>query len=175
MSPRARTAGGSPHEAGQALVEFAFVAPILVLLIMGIFQFAFVFQSQIGLTNAVREAARRASTATATDEASMTTFIDDQLTGSGGNPGLLAENVQGYASGRLVGGAPVVTYCSYSVSDVANQQVGVSVQYGHPVFFPLLSYATDLVDGSADGAWTLTASAQMRLENPFATAPGSAC
>jgi ABC-type transport system involved in cytochrome c biogenesis permease component len=49
------------------------------------------------------------------------------------------------------------------------------VQYRYPVFFPLLSFATDAVDGSSDGDWTLAASAPMRLENGVTTAPGATC
>lgn len=167
-------AGGSPGEAGQGLVELALVTPILVLLIMAIFQFAFVLQSQIGLTNAVREAARRAAATTAADQLSLGSWTIDQLTGSGSNPGLLAQNVQGYTASRLTG-APLVAFCSYTAGGVASQRVTVTVGYNHPVFFPLLGYATDLVDGTPDGQWTLAATAEMRLENPFAMAPGSTC
>jgi Flp pilus assembly protein TadG len=46
-------------QSGQALLEFALIAPILILLVMAIFQFAYVLETQNGLTNAVREAARR--------------------------------------------------------------------------------------------------------------------
>ena len=175
MVRRARTPGGTQHEAGQALVEFALVAPILVLLLMAIFQFAFVFQSQIGLTNAVREAARRASTATAADETTMSAFVVSQLTGGGGNPGLLAENVSGYDAGRLAGTSPVVTFCTYDVAGTTNQRIQITVEYHHPVFFPLLGFATDLADHTPDGDWTISATAQMRLENDLTTPPGLVC
>jgi Flp pilus assembly protein TadG len=175
VSRRAPTAGGTPHEAGQGLVEFAFVAPLLVFLIMAIFQFAFVFQSQIGLTNAVREAGRRASTATAADEGTMRSFVVDQLTGSGFNPGLLAQNVQGYASSRLAAGSPDVTFCTYDVAGTTNERIQITVTYGHPVFFPLLAFATDFLDHTPDGDWTLSTTSQMRLENDLGTAPGTTC
>jgi Flp pilus assembly protein TadG len=43
---------------GQALVEFALVLPILILLIMGIVQFGLVINSYLTIQNASREAAR---------------------------------------------------------------------------------------------------------------------
>ncbi len=48
-------------DGGQALVEFALVLPVLVLILGAILQFGLIFTSQIGLTNGVREAARYAS------------------------------------------------------------------------------------------------------------------
>ena len=49
-------------ERGQALTEFALVAPLLFLILFGIIQLGFLFGGQNGLTNAAREAARYAST-----------------------------------------------------------------------------------------------------------------
>jgi Flp pilus assembly protein TadG len=167
-----RTAGGQPREAGQGLVEFALVAPILILLLMAIFQFAFVFQSQMGVRNAIREAARRAATAPAADEASLRTWTLSQLTGS---TGLLESNVQGYAASRLGTGAdaPSVLFCSYGT----NQLVTVKVTYDHPEFFPLAQIAA-FAAGHAAGpgwSWTWTDDAQMRLEQPFTTPPATTC
>jgi len=47
-------------------VEFALVLPILALLLLAIIQFSFIFAAQIGVTNAVREAARIAAVTTPT-------------------------------------------------------------------------------------------------------------
>ena len=47
-------------ERGAAIVEFAIILPILLLLVMGIIQFGFIFNGQITLTSAVREGARYA-------------------------------------------------------------------------------------------------------------------
>jgi Flp pilus assembly protein TadG len=48
-------------EDGQALVEFAFVVPVLLLLVLGIIQFGILFNNYITLTDAVRAGARQAA------------------------------------------------------------------------------------------------------------------
>ena len=50
------------RQSGQALLELALVAPILILLLAALVQFALIFERQVGISNAVREAARRAAT-----------------------------------------------------------------------------------------------------------------
>jgi len=50
-------------ESGQALVEFALVAPILLMLVLGIMQFGIAFEHSIALTDAVRAGARAAAVA----------------------------------------------------------------------------------------------------------------
>jgi len=46
------------RQEGQAMVEFALVLPILILLVCGIIDFGWIFGNQIIANNAVREAAR---------------------------------------------------------------------------------------------------------------------
>jgi Flp pilus assembly protein TadG len=45
-------------ERGAAAVEFALILPVLVILILGIIEFGRIFNVQISITNAAREAAR---------------------------------------------------------------------------------------------------------------------
>lgn len=47
-------------ESGQALVEFVLVAPLLLMLVLGIAQFGITFNNAITLTDAVRAGARAA-------------------------------------------------------------------------------------------------------------------
>ena len=47
-------------EKGQNIVEFALIAPILLILFMGVFDFGWLLHKQIQLDHATREAARRA-------------------------------------------------------------------------------------------------------------------
>jgi Flp pilus assembly protein TadG len=165
------------RESGQALLELALVVPILALLALAIFQFAYVIESQMGLTNAVREAARRVA---ATDpnaapawNTTMRDYVVTQLCGTTSTTppcpgGLLDENVQGFEGARVTGTVPNVSFCRYTVgtSTTLNYRVIVSVAYQHPLFFGFLDFATDLVDGTpGNNAWDIGASAEMRLEN----------
>lgn len=49
---------GIRSEKGQAVVEFALVLPVLLLLLLGILQFGLVFKDYVALTDAVRAGAR---------------------------------------------------------------------------------------------------------------------
>ena len=176
--------GRSPKgESGQALLELALVVHMLVLLVMAIFQFAFVLQSQVGLTNAVREAARRVVATenpapTWTGPGSVTEWTQRELCGDLTLPcdgGLLHQNVQGFDGTRLWVDPPPVTFCTYQVviNGIAETQlrVHVDVKYKHPLFFLPMAFATDLVDGSQNDAWDLSAAADMRMENVDETDP----
>ena len=171
----------SDREGGQALLELALVVPILALLAMAIFQFAFVIESQMGLTNAVREAGRRVAAtepAGAVDwSGTETTFVVQQLCGptpGACSTGLLQANVQGFDESKLWPSNPVVTFCTDSVAGVPQYRVQIDVKYEHPVFFGLLAFATDLIDGSPNGFWDIGASAQMRMEHVDSTVLGFA-
>lgn len=155
--------------------------PILVLLAMAIFEFAFVIESQMGITNAIREAARRAA-ATSSDAptwANLQTWTVQELNGDGtpANPGLLAENVQGYDASLLWPANPAVSFCSYPAAGITNYRVQIDLKYKHPVFFGPMALFTDAVDGSVNGYWDLSISAQMRLENvdPTVASDPGAC
>jgi Flp pilus assembly protein TadG len=50
-------AGATPADRGQSLVEFALVFPIFMMLLMGIMEFAFMFNAQLSLNYATRGAA----------------------------------------------------------------------------------------------------------------------
>lgn len=180
------TAPRHNRESGQALLELALITPILVLLIMAIFQFAYVIESQMGLTNAVREAARRvaAQTDVAPNWAALQDFVEDELCGDADpdcETGLLEENVPAFNHDLLTTNPPIVTFCVYDVigatGTINNYQVSVHVEYAHPLFFGPLAFATDALDGNPNDAWDLTADAQMRLEyldesDPGFTGPG---
>ena len=172
---RRRTTG---NESGQALLELALITPILALLVMAIFQFAFVLESQMGFENAVREAARRVAAAkppTAapywTGSGSLQEWTQQQLCGDLVPPcdgGLLRQNVQAFDGTRLWADPPNVTFCSYPVATVSGTsteyRVQVDVTYSHPLFFGPMGFATDAIDGTPNGMWDLSVSAQMRLE-----------
>lgn len=61
------------NEDGQAMVEFAMVAPILFVILFAIIQFGIVFMNSVALTDAVRIGARKASVSrTSADPTSAT-------------------------------------------------------------------------------------------------------
>jgi len=69
---------------GQALVEFALVLPVLALFLLSILQFGVLFSTQVGITNAVREAVRNASAipvATVADATTAANSVYSRLTG----------------------------------------------------------------------------------------------
>jgi len=62
------------NEEGQALIEFALVLPLLLLLVFGIIQFGILFNNYITLTDAVRAGARQAAVSrTLPDPVAVTT------------------------------------------------------------------------------------------------------
>src|SRR5205823_4798146 len=97
-------------QGGQALVEFAIVLPILAVLLGAIYQFAIIFERQIGIQNAIREDARRGAALVTTDANVATnatwafhelwcTATIDPADPCYGHSHLLADNVQGYSNG----------------------------------------------------------------------------
>ncbi len=165
----------------QALVEFALVLVPLMLILGAVLQFAFILGGQLGLTNAAREGARFAavSQTTSSNVATNAAAVIAKLEASGGTPpsGLLARNVQAYVPGDLVtagANATQVCYSSYlDESGAWSVRVKVDIVYGHPLFIPLISEILDLFDGTADNRFRLSASDEMRVENPPApVSPG---
>jgi Flp pilus assembly protein TadG len=156
-------------EAGQAMTEFALVAPLLFLLLFGIIQFGLLFGAQTGMVSAVRNTARYASTAPIYDQASAIAIcpqIKTQLTNE------LQAGLPGYQSSRLTS---LVTFTWYANPDSTyGIRVTVKATYKHPLFVPLVGNLVDGFDGASDGSWTLSATETMRIENPPLSTTGSA-
>ena len=159
-----RTSTARPR--GQALPEFALILPILALI-----QMAFIFGAQIGITNAVREAARLAAVTTPT-----TTVAQATTNGTGvysaltnGTTGYLKRNVFAYATAALVtSGSPITRVCYVSFTDSLGKPavtVKVEAHYRHPLFIPLVGAVLDGLDGTSDDGLRVGASEEMRVEN----------
>ncbi len=158
---------------GQALAEFALVAPIFFLLLFGVIQLGLVMASQNGLVDGVRNAARRAATYRINEQSfdptvwsSICATIYNELDTR------LAERVIGYVPSRVT---PSVSY-----EWEQNPETGdyflvahVSATYENPLYVPLVSYFLDGSDGTVDENLTLEASEQMRVENPALDTPAS--
>lgn len=93
-------------ERGAAAVEFAFILPVLLLLIMGIMEFGFLFNQQISASNAAREGARYAAVHYPDDD-----FSDDQVRAAARNAApTLADSTPvniNYAAGSCAPGTDV--------------------------------------------------------------------
>lgn len=179
-SGRTRTA----RRRGQALPEFALVLPILAMILLSIIQLAFIFGAQIGITNAVREAARLAAVTTPT-----TTAAQAGISGNGGGVytaltnttnGYLKRNVFAYSTASLVtSGSPITRVCYVSFTDSLNKPavtVKVEAYYRHPLFIPLIGAILDGLDGTSNDGFRVGASEEMRVENDelASTYPGLA-
>jgi Flp pilus assembly protein TadG len=161
MAPiRHRGAGGGDR--GAALVEFALALPLLLVVIAGIVDFAFVFQRYEVITNAAREGARLASLPEYTDDALVRARVRSYV-----------QNGLSLSPGALNSVMPVspdavsVTHGTFTVpkpggttEDVDSTTVTVNYQHNFLLLGPMLS----LINGSWGGTITLTSSSQMRLE-----------
>jgi Flp pilus assembly protein TadG len=80
-----------PVQRGTALLEFALVAPLLVVLLFGTIEMGRVLNSIVLVTNAAREGARRG--AVGDSDSQIRTTIDNYLTASGLRPAQLATTI----------------------------------------------------------------------------------
>jgi Flp pilus assembly protein TadG len=156
---------------GQGLAEFALVAPIILLLLFGVIQLGLLMAAQNGLVNGVRDAARRAATyrinEASLDPTSFTAICDSiaaQLTTS------LRDGIPGYESAQM---ARTITYEWNQDPNAADYFLvaHITASYKNPLYVPLVSQFLDGADGSNDNRLRLSASEQMRIENPTLTAP----
>lgn len=135
-------------ERGAELVEFAVVLPVLLLLIAGIIDFAFLFQSYQVTTNAAREGARMAGLPGydlnnyAAARARVATYIQT-----------------GGARGTFTTG---VTRVPLTVCGAPGSGVRVTVNYTHN--FYVVGPVVALLNGSMTNSVTFTTSSLMRTE-----------
>ena len=134
---------------GQALIEFALVAPIMILLLAALVQFGVIFERQIGIENAVREAARRGATQDTTvalaNAGANATWTRNQLI-------TLLGNTQAHDPARDVD-LQACFYTPAALDPAGNHQVWVKVHagYEHPLFLPIIDLLLDGIDGVSDG------------------------
>lgn len=160
-----------PGEArGQSVAELALILPALLLLLLGILQIGFLLFTQVGLTNAAREASRNAASipvATVAQATTAATTYFGRLTNS--TDGFLKRNVGGYDAARLDTTAGTGTrVCYYSFTDASGApavMARVEVRYSHPIFIPFVALIIDRWDGTNDGGVTLSAVEDIRVGN----------
>lgn len=155
---------------GQAMAEFALILPIALLVLFGIIQFGFLFASQIGMVNALRETARYGSTAPVSDAAAANTTSDNVCTYMLGASGAMAK-MPGYEP--AFAGPASVTYTSYTDPHAGTPtysvRMSVYTEYRHLLLVPLVNVILDGLDGAGDGRFRLGALETMRVENPQLT------
>ena len=133
-------------EAGQSLVEFAIVLPVLLALVIGIFEFGRAWNVYQVLTNAAREGARLAVVPTTQSEGDVYERINDYL----GNAALDIDqgtiNLENFHAGT---GTPVSVHVEYP--------------YEFQFLGPIVAFLGD-GSGTAPGSITLSTTAVMRNE-----------
>jgi Flp pilus assembly protein TadG len=152
---------------GQAMAEFALIAPLFFLLTFGVIQMGILFGGQIGLTNAARDVARYASTVPAGQTQGA---IDAQALP------LLSRSIPAYNAGAVV----TVDYCWYpnpTTPVTYSQKVIITITYGHTLFVPLVGGLIDGLDGAPDNRYTTMAREELKVETvPLKSQPaGTAC
>lgn len=141
LSPRRARA-----EAGQSLVEFAIVLPVLLALVIGIFEFGRAWNVYQVITNAAREGARIGVVQTTGSESVVTDAIEDYLDRAALDESLATVTIDGFEDGT---GTPL------------------TVQVDYPYVFefvgPIVGFLGD-GSGSLPGSITLSTTAVMRNE-----------
>jgi Flp pilus assembly protein TadG len=127
------------REDGQAMVEFALILPLLILLLCGIIDFGWIFGNQITMNNASREAARFMAINYDSDKT-----LEQNET--------VAEGIMQARLSTMDDASLVVTLA------VSGDTVTVSAAYPLPILTPLLS--TILGDDTIN----IDSSTSMRLE-----------
>lgn len=133
-------------DSGQSLAEFAIVLPILLALLVGIFEFGVAWNRKQVLTNAAREGARLAVLPSIAAADTVDTIVDNYLTSAGIDPPSVARNYVGLCS-NCTGGT-----------------VTIQLQMTHTM--PFVSAVAGLLDGGSGtpGSVTLTSVVNMRHE-----------
>lgn len=133
-------------ERGQAMVEFALVMPIFLLLVIGVIEFGRAWNMQQTLADASREGARRAAVFDpALQQATVDSAIRRKIAASGFNPGdATIEWPLGFAG--------------LTRGDV------VEVRLRMPYRFVFLRPLINLANTSSDGTLQLRSATQMRKE-----------
>jgi Flp pilus assembly protein TadG len=149
----------SNRKRGQAMVEFALVIPIFMLVLSGILDFGFSLYSRMTVINAAREGARAA--VMVSDVTTIPLVVSTQVisTASSGGITVVSANVHvTCVNGATTTTSPCNFNNNYSSSHTDGAQAGdfvsVTVNYSYHTFFPLAFGAT----------FNLSSTVQMVLE-----------
>ena len=158
------------------MVEFALVLVPLMLLLLGAVQFGVIWAAQVGVTNAVRDAARAASgiqpkvagSATgaidSTTERAFASSVDSTVLSPG-----LSKNVPFFSATAAARSVCYVKFTDAALNTALNATV--TVTYGHSIFIPLLSV---FLGPTISTTTTLSIPVGLDLPYDLSTAPASA-
>ena len=137
--------GAFKRDAGQSLVEFAILVPVLMGVVIGIFEFGRAWNVDQVLTNAAREGARLAVIGTST-EGNVLEAVETALTNASLDPSVATISVDG-------------------MDDTFGSPATVQIQYPYEFVFlgPIMAFLGD-GEGDTPGAITLTSQIVMRNE-----------
>lgn len=147
LKPFCRRVG---NDRGAELIEFALVLPLLLLIVAGIVDFGFLFQSYEVVTNAAREGARIGI---------LPGYSSDDVSG----------RVRSYITTAGLTGTPVIAITSPSIETSPGGPTVrvIRVQVDYPHQYLVLGPIAALVGGSFTTA-NLRSVATMRIEGPAA-------
>ena len=133
------------RDAGQSLAEFAILLPVLMGVVIGIFEFGRAWNVDQVLTNAAREGGRLAVVETSS-ESDVMNAVEAALTNAALDPSLATITIDG-------------------MDDGSGTQATVAVVYPYEFVFlgPIMAFLGD-GGGEAPGAITLTSQIVMRNE-----------
>jgi len=150
------------RRAGTATVELALVAPLLLLLLMGIIEFGLLFQDYMLLKNAAREGARTGATGSSTT--AITNRVENAAAQLSTEDLTITQQYGVYDAG---------SWTWYTLGDISGDGgitndaptgafIKVEVSYPHPLVATGL--LPELEDEPGSGAINLTATATFRRE-----------
>lgn len=129
-------------EKGQALVEFALLVPIFLILLFAIVDFGMGFYSWITVTNSAREGARLGAVSASADDIEIRVRETATLINEDTNMDVFVTNAEG----------------------PAGQSVTVKVDYDYDLITPLASLVAFISGDIIGPTLTLSSTAEMRLE-----------
>ena len=134
---------GLRRDSGQSVLELAIAMPVLLALLVGIFEFGIAWNRKQVLTNAAREAARFAVLPRPKTEDDVQAVVDDYLN-----------------SAAIPTSEVTATYVNYDAG--TNETVTVTLTMNHELTFvgPIMGF----MGGSVPGAVTLSSTVNMRHE-----------
>ena len=158
---------------GQAMAEFAIVAPIFFLLLFGVIEFGLIMGGQNGLVASARELARYAAPFRVATNADATAVCNNAANPDHGLTqqlnGFMRKAIPGYNTSNWGPGDRTVTYSWHNNPDGTYYvQLLIHITYRYSLHVPLISAILDRIDNdpaNPDSKFTLDATESMRIEN----------